>query len=338
MNSTTSTIQFDLKNSPIIYRSLIINTKKNRYASPDMKLLISKYKKQFPYKKNKNKNTIFPDLKYDLNINSRYNTVENNKKILPHIHTFSSPNLLNPSTHLKNKAKTINIDNNSFVNTPKKNLILKPNYRNFIKEYLNEFYTKKKAGNSIYQILNVKKNVFLQNIQKYIHRTEPAKKKIIFGLSPIPTKSKNLDLKIPETNNITLYNKYFQNPAVGERYERHMNELLRLKNAIKNIKEKESKKKEQYAFRILSNYLSLNGIFDRKYYSENCLSNFKDFLEIDFEVNPEISYKVFLYEILNGEFDKYIQNPMDSTNSSILYFENHSRKDSDINYYVHHNS
>ena len=184
----------------------------------------------------------------------------------------------------------------------------------------------------------LKKMFFFKIYKSIFIELNQQKKKIIFGLSPIPTKSKNLDLKIPETNNITLYNKYFQNPAVGERYERHMNELLRLKNAIKNIKEKESKKKEQYAFRILSNYLSLNGIFDRKYYSENCLSNFKDFLEIDFEVNPEISYKVFLYEILNGEFDKYIQNPMDSTNSSILYFENHSRKDSDINYYVHHNS
>ena len=336
MNSTTSTIQFELKTTPISLRSLILNTKKNRYASPDMKLLISKYKKQFPYKRNKLK--IIPDLKNDLNINSRYNTVDNNKKFFPSIHTFSSPNLLNPSQHLKNKAKTINIDNKSFFNSiSKKNSILKPNYRNFINEYLTEYYTKKNVGNSIYKTLNVKKNVFLQDLKKYIHRIEPPKKKIIFGLSPIPTKSLNLDLKIPETNNITLYNKYFKNPAIGERYERHMNELLRLKHAIKNIKVKEDKKKEQYAFRMLSNYLSLNGIFEKKYYSENCLSNFKDFLEIDFEVNPLISYKVFLYEILNGEFDKYIQNPMDSNNSSIFYYENHSRKNSDINYYVHHN-
>ena len=335
MNSRTSTIEFDLKTTPISFRSLILNTKKNRYASPDMKLLISKYKKKLPNKKNKT--NIIPDLRNDLNINSRYNTVENDKKIFPNIHAFSSPNLLNQSDHLKNKAKTINIDNKSFFKIlPKKNSILKPNYRNFINEFLTEYYTKKHASHSIYKTLNVKKNVFIQNINKYIHRIEPPKNKIIFGLSPIPTKSKNLDLKIPERNNITLYNKYFQSPAIGERYERHMNELLRLKHAIKNIKVKEDKKKEQYAFRILSNYLSLNGIFDRKYYSENCLSNFKDFLEIDFEVNPLISYKVFLYEILNGEFDKYIQNPMDSNNSSILYYENHSRQNSDINYYVHH--
>ncbi len=46
MNSRTSTIEFDLKTTPISFRSLILNTKKNRYASPDMKLLISKYKKK----------------------------------------------------------------------------------------------------------------------------------------------------------------------------------------------------------------------------------------------------------------------------------------------------
>ena len=120
MNSRTSTIEFDLKTTPISFRSLILNTKKNRYASPDMKLLISKYKKKLPNKKNKT--NIIPDLRNDLNINSRYNTVENDKKIFPNIHAFSSPNLLNQSDHLKNKAKTINIDNKSFFKIlPKKN-------------------------------------------------------------------------------------------------------------------------------------------------------------------------------------------------------------------------
>ena len=100
-----------------------------------------------------------------------------------------------------------------------------------------------------------------------------------------------------------------------------MSELLKLKQILKNIKEKDDKKREEYIHRMLSNYLAQNGIFDIKYYKPQYLSNFKDFLEIEFEVQPRIPYKQFLFNILFGHYDKYYHNPMDSNNSSLAYFK-----------------
>ena len=339
--SSLSTIHFDLESPPTSFRSVSLNVKKNRYASPDMKVLISKYKKKKIRKKIKE---LIPDIQSNfktINISNK-KIIEDNKKEFPNINTFSSPNLLDVSPKTRNNAKTINLKlNNNFFRSgfKTKNYSIKPPYRNFIKEYLNELTTKKGQADSIYKALSFKKFRYLNNLNEYIHRTEGPKRKIMLGLSPFPMKNKNLELKISDPNNniITLYNKCFHSPAIGERYERHMKELLRLKSVMKNIKEKYPGKKDKYSFRMLSNYLSQNGIFDKKYYTENYLSNFRDFLEIDFDVNPQISYKIFLHEILNGDYDKYVLNPMDSNNSSLIYYETHhpetERLDND---YMHH--
>ena len=77
---------------------------------------------------------------------------------------------------------------------------------------------------------------------------------------------------------------------------------------------------------MLSNYLAQNGIFDKEYYKEEYLYNFKEFLQINFEIHPEIPYKKFLYDVLFGYYDKYVSNPMDSNNSSLAYFERKKNK------------
>ena len=122
----------------------------------------------------------------------------------------------------------------------------------------------------------------------YINKIKEADRKIVIGLSPFPKVSKNLELKIPEINNliITRYNKSFNYYSIGERYERHMNELLKLKHVMKNLKGNDRDNKNKYFYRMLCNYLAQNGIFEKKYYNETYLSNFKDFLDVHFEINP----------------------------------------------------
>ena len=86
--SSLSTIHFDLESPPTSFRSVSLNVKKNRYASPDMKVLISKYKKKKIRKKIKE---LIPDLKSNfktINISNK-KIIEDNKKEFPNINTFS---------------------------------------------------------------------------------------------------------------------------------------------------------------------------------------------------------------------------------------------------------
>ena len=105
-----------------------------------------------------------------------------------------------------------------------------------------------------------------------------------------------------------------------------MNELLKLKQILKNIKIENLNEKNDYFYKMLSNYLQQNGIFDKKFYTEKYLKNLKDFLNIDFDVQSNIPYKQFLYNILNGKYDDYLHNPMDSNNSSLAHFEKKGQK------------
>ena len=105
-----------------------------------------------------------------------------------------------------------------------------------------------------------------------------------------------------------------------------MNELLKLKQILKNIKIENLNEKNDYFYKMLSNYLQQNGIFDKKFYTEKYLKNLKDFLNIDFDVQSNIPYKEFLYNILKGKYDNYLHNPMDSNNSSLAYFEKNGKK------------
>ncbi len=96
-------------------------------------------------------------------------------------------------------------------------------------------------------------------------------------------------------------------------------------------------KKKKYFYRMLCNYLAQNGIFEKKYYNETYLSNFKDFLDVHFDINPEVPYKECLFNILKGNYDKYVNNPMDSNNSSLAFYDNHLRNNNinNFEYYSH---
>ena len=98
-----------------------------------------------------------------------------------------------------------------------------------------------------------------------------------------------------------------------------MKELLKLKQLMNNIKIMNKENKNDYAYRILISYLSQNGINDKKYFSKNYLKNFKEFLKLDFAIDPKIAFKECLLDILNGKYDKYIENPMDSVEQSLYY-------------------
>ena len=338
--STSSTVQVDFDSAPTTLRTTTSDNKR-RYASAKMNVLISKYKNVFKRKKFE---TFVPDVIGNFQtINYSNKMLKERKSQRNQEKTLSSKSVFNTLKKSKEKASTINTENKlvfSCSQIKKQNqTMFQYQDRNFINEYIDSLYSRNKQANSLYRVLNDRKNSFIKTIKDNLIKKEESKRKIVLGLSPFPTIGKNLELKIQETDNniISLYDKSFKSPAISERYERHMNELLRLKYVIKNIKVKDSRKRDKYCYRMLSNYLAQNGIFDKKYYSDDYLSNFKDFLEINFDINPKISYKSFLIDILNGEYDKFVQNPLDSKNSSLAYFEEHNKsRKVNVDYYSHH--
>ena len=338
--STSSTVQVDFDSAPTTLRTTTSDNKR-RYASAKMNVLISKYKNVFKRKKFE---TFVPDVIGNFQtINYSNKMLKERKSQRNQEKTLSSQSVFNTLKKSKEKASTINTENKlvfSCSQIKKQNqTMFQYQDRNFINEYIDSLYSRNKQANSLYRVLNDRKNSFIKTLNENLIKRKDSNRKIVLGLSPFPMIGKNLELKIQETDNniISLYDKSFKSPAISERYERHMNELLRLKYVIKNIKVKDSRKRDKYCYRMLSNYLAQNGIFDKKYYSDDYLSNFKDFLEINFDINPKISYKGFLYDILNGEYDKFVQNPLDSKNSSLAYFEEHNKSGKiNIDYYSHH--
>ena len=338
--STSSTVQVDFDSAPTTLRTTTSDNKR-RYASAKMNVLISKYKNVFKRKKFE---TFVPDVIGNFQtINYSNKMLKERKSQRNQEKTLSSQSVFNTLKKSKEKASTINTENKlvfSCSQIKKQNqTMFQYQDRNFINEYIDSLYSRNKQANSLYRVLNDRKNSFIKTLNENLIKRKDSNRKIVLGLSPFPMIGKNLELKIQETDNniISLYDKSFKSPAISERYERHMNELLRLKYVIKNIKVKDIRKRDKYCYRMLSNYLAQNGIFDKKYYSDDYLSNFKDFLEINFDINPKISYKSFLIDILNGEYDKFVQNPLDSKNSSLAYFEEHNKsRKVNVDYYSHH--
>ncbi len=332
--SSSSSLKYIIEpsNTPN-FKTKSLNLKnKNRYASSDIKLLITKYKeKQIIDSVNEKLSDINnPRIKND--------SIENlQKEKSTQVKQFkTSPNFFNSKTpKIKNKFYFSHTNLNFYNNNPneKKEFIYQENELdrneklNDIK-YLNKYFSTYKQANSIYFILNRKTQNYLDNMNKYVHRVNSNKKKIKLGLSPFPNISLNREFRFTDTVNkcITIYDKSFPSRAIGERYERHMNELLKLKQILKNIKTENLNEKNEYSYNMLSNYLQKNGIFEKKYYTEKYLKNLKDFLNIDFDVQSNIPYKQFLYNILNGKYDDYLHNPMDSNNSSLAHFEKKGQK------------
>ena len=332
--SSSSSLKYIIEpsNTPN-FKTKSLNLKnKNRYASSDIKLLITKYKeKQIIDSVNEKLSDINnPRIKND--------SIENlQKEKSTQVKQFkTSPNFFNSKTpKIKNKFYFSHTNLNFYNNNPneKKEFIYQENELdrneklNDIK-YLKKYFSTYKQANSIYFILNKKTQNYLDNMNKYVHRVNSNKKKIKLGLSPFPNISLNREFRFTDTVNkcITIYDKSFPSRAIGERYERHMNELLKLKQILKNIKTENLNEKNEYSYNMLSNYLQKNGIFEKKYYTEKYLKNLKDFLNIDFDVQSNIPYKQFLYNILNGKYDDYLHNPMDSNNSSLAHFEKKGQK------------
>ena len=333
MSSSTSLKYIIEPSNTPNFKTKSLNLKnKNRYASSDIKLLITKYKeKQIIDSVNEKLSDINnPRIKND--------SIENlQKEKSTQVKQFkTSPNFFNSKTpKIKNKFYFSHTNLNFYNNNPneKKEFIYQENELdrneklNDIK-YLNKYFSTYKQANSIYFILNRKTQNYLDNMNKYVHRVNSNKKKIKLGLSPFPNISLNREFRFTDSVNkcIIIYDKSFLSRAIGERYERHMNELLKLKQILKNIKTENLNEKNEYSYNMLSNYLQKNGIFEKKYYTEKYLKNLKDFLNIDFDVQSNIPYKQFLYNILNGKYDDYLHNPMDSNNSSLAHFEKKGQK------------
>ena len=332
MSSTTLKYIIESNNTPK-FKTKSLNLKnKNRYASSDIKLLITKYKEK----------QIFDSVNEKLSdINSpriKNDTIEKlkNEKCTQLKQFKTSPNFFNSKIpKIKNKFYFSHTNLNFYNNNgnEEKEFIYQENELdrkeklNDIK-YLNKYFSTYKQANSIYFILNKNTKNYLDNINKYVHRVDSNKKKIKLGLSPFPNISLNREFRFTDSVNkcITIYDKSFPSRAIGERYERHMNELLKLKQILKNIKTENLNEKNEYSYKMLSNYLQKNGIFEKKFYTEKYLKNLKDFLNIDFDVQSNIPYKQFLYNILNGKYDDYLHNPMDSNNSSLAHFEKKGQK------------
>ena len=349
MSTSCSTIQFGFDSTINSFRNNSQINKRNKYASPKMKILMTQYKDKYRFQREKLLMPLSSDLsthfqtvinfssdsKKNKNNNNNNNSNNNEKQ-------KTSLNLKNCFNQIQNKNKTQNkFKFHNFSIKKRKKSYFRISSRNYINEYINNIYSRKEISNSIYRNLSEKKNSYLKTMNDYINKIKEADRKIVIGLSPFPKVSKNLELKIPEINNliITRYNKSFNYYSIGERYERHMNELLKLKHVMKNLKGNDRDNKNKYFYRMLCNYLAQNGIFEKKYYNETYLSNFKDFLDVHFEINPEVPYKEFLFNILKGNYDKYVNNPMDSNNSSLAFYENHFKNktiNNNFEYYTHH--
>jgi hypothetical protein len=316
--------------------------KKNLYAVSRMKVLISKYKESTLSKMINSKNedeennstnvvsegvtTDYSEIvegkrnKYKVTFNKANNNFNNYKNNSPYPKSNYTKYKLN-----SRNLKSFNDNDDDFLSIFKSKKEESSDDKkaklNDVK-YLKKYFSKYKQANSLYSILDKKAKEHVNIMKEYIHRNLYDKPtKIAFGLSPFPNIGMNKDFRIKEpiNKNVTLHNKNFSNRAICERYDKHMTELLRLKQLMKTIDLMDKTQKGDYDYRILCNYLAQNGIFEKKYYNKFYLKNFKEFLKINFDINPNVPYKTCLFDILKGDYDQYVENPMDSNNDSILY-------------------
>ena len=312
--------------------------KKNLYAVSRMKVLISKYKESTLSKMINSKNE--DDENNSTNIVSEGVTTEYseiidgkrnkykvsfNKAIKNFKNTSHPKSIYNRYKLYSRNIKSFNNNDDDFLSLFKSKKEESSDDKkaklNDVK-YLKKYFSKYKQANSLYSILDKKAKEHVNIMKEYIHRNLYDKPtKIAFGLSPFPNIGMNKDFRIKEpiNKNVTLHNKNFSNRAICERYDKHMTELLRLKQLMKTIDLMDKTQKGDYDYRILCNYLAQNGIFEKKYYNKIYLKNFKEFLKINFDINPNVPYKTCLFDILKGDYDQYVENPMDSNNDSILY-------------------
>ena len=333
-------IRIDPKSSQINKTKLKINPK-NIFSISHSNILIQKNKENkssFMSLKNNEKEKKIK-IKYLINtgVTTEYSDlIENEKLNTNRPNSFFKTNY----SYLKHSHPKISFNGYKEFNSRNRILLSKPHTYNTPKKIifsrfdndkkiklsdinsLKEYFLKNKKSNSIYSILNRQTKEFINNMNKNINYKRNSNiNKISFGLSPFPNIRMKKKFKMPESINksVTLYNKNFDKKATGERYEKNMKELLKLKQLMNNIKIMNKQTKSDYTYRILISYLSQNGIHDEIYYSKKYLKNFKNFLKLNFDINPKIAFKDCLLDILNGKYDQYIENPMDSLEQSLYY-------------------
>ena len=340
--SNPISIRLDTESSYTSEKQKLNLKKKNLYAVSGMKVLISKYKESTLSKMINSKNedeennstnvvsegvtTDYSEIvegkrnKYKVTFNKANNNFNNYKNNSPYPKSNYTKYKLN-----SRNLKSFNDNDDDFLSIFKSKKEESSDDKkaklNDVK-YLKKYFSKYKQANSLYSILDKKAKEHVNIMKEYIHRNLYDKPtKIAFGLSPFPNIGMNKDFRIKEpiNKNVTLHNKNFSNRAICERYDKHMTELLRLKQLMKTIDLMDKTQKGDYDYRILCNYLAQNGIFEKKYYNKFYLKNFKEFLKINFDINPNVPYKTCLFDILKGDYDQYVENPMDSNNDSILY-------------------
>ena len=336
--SNPISLRIDTESSYTRERQKIKANKKNLYALSGMKVLISKYKESTLTKMINSKNeeeennstnvvsegvtTDYSEIiegkrtKYKVSFNKTINNFKNT--------SFPKSNYNKYKLNSRNIRSFVEKDDDFFSIYKSKKEESSDDKKAKLNDvkYLKKYFSKYKQANSLYSILDKKAKEHVNIMKEYIHRNLYDKPtKIAFGLSPFPNIGMNKDFRIKEpiNKNVTLHNKNFNNKAIGERYDKHMTELLRLKQLMKTIDLMDNDEKDEYAYRILCNYLAQNGIFEKKYYNKIYLKNFKEFLKINFDINPNVPYKTCLFDILKGDYDQYVENPMDSNNDSILY-------------------
>ncbi len=335
--SNPISLRIDTESSYTRERQKIKANKKNLYALSGMKVLISKYKESTLTKMINSKNeeeennstnvvsegvtTDYSEIiegkrtKYKVSFNKTINNFKNT--------SFPKSNYNKYKLNSRNIRSFVEKDDDFFSIYKSKKEESSDDKKAKLNDvkYLKKYFSKYKQANSLYSILDKKAKEHVNIMKEYIHRNLYDKPtKIAFGLSPFPNIGMNKDFRIKEpiNKNVTLHNKNFSNRAICERYDKHMTELLRLKQLMKTIDLMDKTQKGDYDYRILCNYLAQNGIFEKKYYNKFYLKNFKEFLKINFDINPNVPYKTCLFDILKGDYDQYVENPMDSNNESFL--------------------
>ena len=281
---TPISLRLEPNQSPKKLSNFKLNNK-SQYARNKMKVLISKYKETVLSNAISSKNEDFEREKENEKKRDNSNFVsegmiteytefiegKTNKS-----HMKTSVNLLNSSQpkSIYNRYKNFHTRNirkltksNNYSNSKKFSTMeseddkkAKLNDVNYLKKYFSQY----KQANSLYFILDKKAKDYLNNMDAYVHRNlNENTQKITFGLSPFPNIGMNKDFRVKEpiNKNVTIYNKNFDRRAIGERYDKHMTELLRLKQLMNTIKEMDKNTKSDYGYRILCNYLAQNGIF-----------------------------------------------------------------------------
>ena len=161
-----------------------------------------------------------------------------------------------------------------------------------------------KVGRSIYETLTVKKNEFLDivNRQKEIDKLNKPnllkRQEVMENIqfSNFFHRKKNLDDIIQNNAKCPQFSKLNSHlsTSLKERYFYIMKNLYYLNDFI----EKHPNDEEQ----ILKEFLINHGIFDIEYYSIDKLNNLSKFLKLDFTIDLNLNFKENLINILNGKF------------------------------------